>query len=324
MENNSNSTMELSPVQRFKKILMSPGTENSFRYALGPKANAYIKSVQMLYNTSPELQRCDPMSIIQCAIASASLGLSVDKNLGEAAIIAFRNGKTGQYDAQLQVMVDGWRHLAMRSGVVEKIITRAVYKTDSVTFDEETGEYIIRFAPPKTAAIDPRNISKQDTTLAGCIKAGIIGYQCYILFKDGSKAKEYWTLERIASHGMTYSRSYNKLWTSNFDAMAKKTVTKLTIKHNVPFDASISLSMDADQKVYDAEGNGAYLDNPNNTESLPERRNATIDEVLPPAQDIPAEEEAAPDIPEEMMQNGELPDSLFEDMPTADGRWADV
>ena len=283
MENNSNSTMELSPVQRFKKILMSPGTENSFRYALGPKANAYIKSVQMLYNTSPELQRCDPMSIIQCAIASASLGLSVDKNLGEAAIIAFRNGKTGQYDAQLQVMVDGWRHLAMRSGVVEKIITRAVYKTDSVTFDEETGEYIIRFAPPKTAAIDPRNISKQDTTLAGCIKAGIVGYQCYILFKDGSKAKEYWT--------------------------------KLTIKHNVPFDASISLSMDADQKVYDADGNGAYLDNPNSAEALPERRNATIDEVLPPAQDIHAEE---------MIQNGELPDSLFDDMPTSDGRWADV
>ena len=323
MENNSNSTA-LSPEQKFKRLLMAPGTENSFRYTLGPKASAYIKSVQMLYNASPDLQRCDPMSVIMCAIASASLGLSVDKNIGQAAIIAFRNGKTGQYDAQLQIMVDGWKHIARRSGMVDDVKTRAVYKTDNITWDEELGEYVIRFAPPKRTTVDPHNIAKQDTSLAGCIKAGIIGYQCTIIFKDGSKVKEFWTIERIASHGMTYSKNFGGLWTKNFDAMAKKTVTKLTIKHNVPFDASISLSMDADQKVYDAEGNGAYLDNPANAEALPERRNATIDEVLPPAQEVHAEEEAAPDIPAEVMGNGELPDSLFEDMPTADGRWTDV
>ncbi len=282
MANYQQNSKAIESTSAIEKELYLPKNLKRFQGALGKKAMGYIESVKNLFLSSPMLQKCTPSSIVDCAMDCASLGLSINKNLGEAAIIPFSN--KGTYVAQLQVMTDGWKHLAYRSELVDEIVTRAVYRTDSIEFDPESGGYIIRFAQINSGRIDPDNIQKRDLSLRGCIAAGIVGYQCFIRFKSGAKAREYWPIEKIASHGMQYSKSFGGLWTTNFDAMAMKTVTKLTIKHNVPVD-NMALAIELDQSVYDGNGGRSYADNPayeqeQDVIDVTPRKNKSVDEVL--------------------------------------------
>lgn len=86
------------------------------------KAEQIVRGALLQISTTPPLQQCDKLSIVQGVMHAASLGLMVGGPAGEAALVPYK-GK-----AQLLPMVRGLVTLAIRSGSVLKVTPRAVYK----------------------------------------------------------------------------------------------------------------------------------------------------------------------------------------------------
>ena len=74
----------------------------------------------------------------------------------------------------------------------------------------------------------------------------------------------------ITEHAKKYSSAYRKdlyektrmsQWSINFDTMAKKTVLKLLLSRWGVLSVNMQRAIEADQKTFDANGNGSYGDN---------------------------------------------------------------
>lgn len=306
----------------FDQIVYSPKTKASFRSILGGRTMGYLNSLLGLWNTTPELQDCVPTSIIQCAMQAATLDLSLDKNLGYVGIVPYSSKKkipvVGEHgepvldtrgnpvtreawvkEAQFQIMSNGFRCLALRTNKYVAFNVDVVYKTDKVTVNRLTGEVTIEFNPKlektENLTIEDLQKRKQDLSFNGLVKAGVAGYFCHIKMVNGYEHTEYWPITKIAYHGLRYSKTFAKgtgLWTTNFDAMAKKTVVKECLKKYGEL-ATYSNAFEMDQKVYTEDSkDGLYLDNPMSSEkekpdqqmycdpdSAP-RKNKSVDDVL--------------------------------------------
>ena len=92
----------------------------------------------------------------------------------------------------------------------------------------------------------------------------IVGYFAYIETVTGFKKTEYWTKEEVIHHRNKFAKSQNGPWRDNFNAMARKTVLKSLLNHYGPMsvDSQLATAIEDDQKVYNANGEGEYLDNP--------------------------------------------------------------
>lgn len=83
---------------------------------------------------TPLLLKCTRESVWISVMNAAQLGLDCGGALGEAYLVPYRNGKTGQYECQLIVGYRGMISLARRSGEIESIEAVPVYKGESFTF----------------------------------------------------------------------------------------------------------------------------------------------------------------------------------------------
>ena len=101
----------------------------------------------------------------------------------------------------------------------------------------------------------------------------IIGYVAYFKLINGFEKYLYMTLKELEAHGQKYSKSYNSkdkytkeyngIWKTNFDAMAKKTVLKQLISKFGIMSVEMQDAVVKDQQIIDKEGNGEYADNNN-------------------------------------------------------------
>lgn len=102
----------------------------------------------------------------------------------------------------------------------------------------------------------------------------ITGYVSYMELLNGFRKSLYMTIEEIQAHAEKYSQSYaydlksgkkSSVWSTNFDAMAKKTVLKkllsgfgiMSIDQN---SADLATALQADQAVI-TDGGLRYIDN---------------------------------------------------------------
>lgn len=97
------------------------------------------------------------------------------------------------------------------------------------------------------------------------------------------------TMEEIKIHANQYSQSYKRgygPWVDNFDAMARKTVTKLNINKNGPMNTELQRAIDTDQAVFDGD-KPIYIDNDKleDEKATDEQRQAIIaansDDIVP-------------------------------------------
>ena len=102
-------------------------------------------------------------------------------------------------------------------------------------------------------------------------KDKIIGYYAFFELNTGFRKELYMTKEDCINHAKEYSASYKQdlkkgwsssKWTTDFDAMAKKTVIKLLISKWGIMTVDMQKAIIDDQKVFDEDGNGSYNDNP--------------------------------------------------------------
>lgn len=200
------------PIDKLKNILAAQSVKEQFESVLKENSGAFVASIIDLYNTDKTLQMCDPKNVVMEALKAASLKLPINKQLGFAWIVPYRDSKTGQYIPTFQLGYKGYVQLCMRTGAYRYINADVVYEGELVKHDKLTGEI----------EIDPEKRTDDKK----------VGYFAFIETLNGFRKTLYMTVEEVTKHAQQYSKSYsskNSVWATDFDAMALKTCLRLLL-----------------------------------------------------------------------------------------------
>lgn len=236
-----------------QQLLNSAGIKRRFEELLDNSAPSFVSSILTIVRGNSKLQECSPNSILSAAGIAAALKLPINPSLGFAFIVPYKN------QAQFQLGFKGFVQLAMRSGQYRTLNSGAVREGQIKEIDFITGE-IIR----------GEKISDE-----------IVGYVAYMELINGFKKSLFMTVEELQAHAEKYSQSYaydlrsnrkTSVWSTNFDAMAKKTVLKKLLGNFgiISIDqqsAALATALQADQAVITEEG-FRYIDNERDEEKI--------------------------------------------------------
>lgn len=260
-------------VKQVKQLLSQDKIKEKFGEVLGQKAPQFMASITNTVSGSTQLKKCPANSIIGAAFVAATYDLPIDSNLGFAAIVPYNesvwNPKKKDWEkipkAQFQMMYKGFIQLAIRSGYYERMNYAVVYKDELESYNPITGE--IKFVE------DFSNCKQRD---AGD-EANVAGYYAWFRLKTGYSQELYMSKKAVDNHARKYSQAYrydlnkgkkSSKWTTDFEAMALKTVIKLLLSKWGILSVDMQRAIQDDQKTYDEEGNGTYGDN--KPDSVPE------------------------------------------------------
>lgn len=249
-------------VPALKSMLASQAIKKQIKSLLGDRAGHFMMAIVQVVEGTPQLQEADPQSIINASIASAVLNLPIEKNLGFAYIVPYRDKEKGMI-AQFQMGYKGYIQLALRSGEYKFINSIEVKEGELKGYNLLTGELELEFIKD----LDKRMIAKT------------IGYASYIEFNNGFRNTLFMTEAQIKNHAKKYSQAYqydlNKgykysNWSKNFEAMALKTVLKLNLSKYGALSVEVQKALQTDGLVIediDEEGTiiGEFTDNAGDT-----------------------------------------------------------
>lgn len=229
--NNSQITTKKS----FAQLLDSENVKNRIKQVLNEKSTQFITSALSLVNSDTKLQECDPASIFNACLVSASLNLPINNNLGFAYIIPYNDRNKGMM-AQFQIGYKGFKQLALRTGLFKTMHATDVRKGEIKYFNRLSGEIEFEWIE------DEAEREKRE----------VIGYVSYFELLNGFRSTFYMSKENVDKHAKKYSQTYKKgfgLWKDDFDSMALKTVTKLNLSKNAPLSVEMQKAIIADQSV---------------------------------------------------------------------------
>lgn len=215
--------MSNSATMTVQQYVRNETTQKRISELLGSRAPQLTTSLITALNSSEKLQDCTPSSVLNAALTAASMDLPINQNLGFAYIVPYDN------EAQFQMGYKGFIQLAQRSGL---------YKTINVT-DVREGELKEHNRLSDEFEFEWIDDDKERD------KKPLIGYVSYLKLLNGFEKSLYMSVDDVEAHAMEYSKSYsydkqNKKsasnWTTNFDAMARKTVLKLLISKYGPMN----------------------------------------------------------------------------------------
>lgn len=259
--NNSLSTgINGTGIPALKSLLATEAIRKQMKSLLGDKAGHFMMAIVGVVEGTPQLQDCEPQSIINSAIASATLDLPIEKNLGYAYIVPYKD------KAQFQMGYKGYIQLALRSGQYKYINSIEIKEGELENYNLLTGEFNFKFI---------EDINQR-------LEAKTIGYASYIEFTNGFRNTLYMTKEQVLDHAEKYSQSYgtdlkkgysSSNWSKNFDAMALKTVLKLNLSKFGALSVSVQKALQIDGssiKSISEEGtiNIEYVDNTNDENKI--------------------------------------------------------
>ena len=185
-------------------LLAQPGYQSRFKDVLRDRAPQFISSLIQVGNSlGPD---CDPLSIISGAMTAASLDLPINKNLGFAWLVPFK--ERGVKKAQFQMGYKGYIQLALRTGQYARMNAGPI-NAECLGGWDKVGERVLDFSkylPDAPAA----------------------AYFLAFEMTSGFTKVAVWTRADVEAHAKQYSQSYrggyDSPWKSHFDQMATKTV----------------------------------------------------------------------------------------------------
>lgn len=222
-------------------MLQSEKIKNRFNEVLGKNAAGFMSALLSVYSGNNLLQTCEERSILGAAGLAATLNLSITPSLGQAYIVPYK-GK-----AQFQVGVRGLVQLAHRTGKYAALHAGKVFEGEISGFNPVTGEPIIG-----------EKLSDE-----------VVGYVAYMRLTNGFEKTVYMTKAEVEAHAEKYSQSYgydkrsgkkSSPWSTNFDAMASKTVLKKLLNAWGILSADMAEAIQSDQAVVD-KNTITYVDN---------------------------------------------------------------
>lgn len=240
MADNTNlqtSQQSSTGLAKLKSMLNAPSVQEQFQNALAENKDLFVASIIDLYNGDASLQQCDPKAIISEALKAAVLDLPINRALGFAYIVVYknkkkiRNAQTGR-DEWIKVPTPtfipgykGYIQLAMRTGQYKTINADYVYEGELRTVNRLSGE----------VALDGKKTSDK-----------IVGYFCYFELLNGYSKTLFMSVEEMAKYAKRYApgikaettiaqlieKANNGIvsktvgWEGNFNDMALKTVIR--------------------------------------------------------------------------------------------------
>lgn len=291
---------ELSTVKELKGILAAENVKARFNEVLGKKAPQFMSSIINVVSQNNQLKQCSANSIMSSAMVAASYDLPIDSNLGFSALVPYKLKDVG-YQAQFQIMYKGFIQLAIRSGYYKRMNYAVVYADELVLYNPIYGD--IEFAKDFTQCKDRKSGDR----------GKIIGYFAWFELNTGYRQELFMTVDDVENHAAKYSQAYrydknskkkNSKWTTDFDAMALKTVIKMLLSKWGILSVEMQRALEDDQKVFDDDGNGKYSDNEHTETEVVEEAVDVFDQTESQGQEQgKTEESTMPDIPD----NPELP-----------------
>lgn len=255
----------VGPVAQIKGLLNEDAVKKRFQEVLGKKAPQFMASIVNVVSASTQLKVCDANSIMAASFVAASFDLPIDSNLGFAALVPYKRtfkDKTGQWIkkdlAQFQMMYKGFIQLAIRTGQYEKMNCSEVYEDELLSYNPITGE--CQFV---------KDFSQTSQREAGDTEK-IVGYYGWFKLTSGFTKELFMSKKEVENHAKKYSQAYrydlndkkqSSKWTTDFDAMAKKTVIKMMLSKWGILSVEMQKAIVDDQKDFDENGEGEYGDN---------------------------------------------------------------
>jgi len=187
---------------KFQGLMERESVQAKFETLLEKRAPGFISSLLSIVNENAALQKCDHNSILTSAAKAAILQLPIEQSLGFAYIVPYKSKAT------FILGYKGMIQLAIRTGQYEAINADAVYAGEEIHEDRLTGKI----------TFNGKRVSDE-----------AIGFFAYFKLKTGFEKFIYMTTDEVHAHAKTFSQSYGKsfsAWTTNFCAMAKKTVLR--------------------------------------------------------------------------------------------------
>lgn len=165
---------------------------------------------------TPKLMQCHPMTVIGSCMLAAQLGLEPGP-LGQCYLIPRNNRKTSQMECNFQWGYKGLLAMVHRSGEVADVTVEAVHEHD---------DFAVRLGDDPSIHHVPAKW--------GTDRGEAIGYYAVIRTQNGGTYRKTMGREEIEAHAKQFSESYGRgtssPWSTNFDAMAKKTVLLQVMK----------------------------------------------------------------------------------------------
>lgn len=190
----------------------------------------FSRMVLTAMSTNPQLAECTPNSFLGAMMQAAQLGVEPNTPLGQAYLIPYRNH--GQLECQFQLGYKGLIDLAYRSGEITSISAHEVCENDDFEYELGLNEKL-RHKPALTD------------------RGAVILYYAVFRTKAGGSGFAVMSVEDIKNHSKKYSKaagsSYSP-WSTNFDAMAKKTVIKQALKY-APIKTEFVRAVSADETI---------------------------------------------------------------------------
>ena len=202
-----------SQLATVKSLLSMEGYKKRFEEVLGKKAASFLASITNAAQM-PHLAVCEPKSVIASAFVAATLDLPIDKNLGFAHLVPYKD--KGKSICQFQMGYKGFMQLAFRTGQYRHFNDCVIPAGVFVSHNELTGELVLDW-------------SKHDHTKDNEAPAG---YAVFWRTNQGFEKTVYWSLAKVEAHARRFSKSFGKdssPWTTQFNAMALKTVIKAAL-----------------------------------------------------------------------------------------------
>jgi recombination protein RecT len=186
------------------------------------------RMLMMAVQQNPKLMECTPESLVGCLINSSAIGLEVGSSFGYAHLVPYKTKDL--MTCQLQIGYSGYIKLAFESGKVKSLQAEVVYEGDEFAFELGSSQKIIHRPALKDRG-EP------------------VAYYAMVSYSNGGEYFRVMSVEDMEIHAKTYSVAYAKgwstPWSTNFNAMAKKTMIRL-IKAYLPMSPEIKKALDAD------------------------------------------------------------------------------
>jgi recombination protein RecT len=266
------------PQSPIKSFFENPNVSKRFEEIIGDKTRSiqFISSVMQIASNNSYLKNADPLTIYNAALMAATLDLPINQNLGFAYIVPY--GKA----AQFQLGYKGLIQLAQRSGQYKSINVTEVYENQFKSFNALTEELDCDFS------------------ILG--EGKVVGFAAYFKLLNGFEKTAYWAIEKVTAHGKKYSKTFsNGPWKTDFNAMAKKTVLKLTLATYGPLSVEVQKAITADQAIIRNE-DGTDLEYTDHEEVAADPFITRIHDMIAAAENFDELEALLPDLPEELKE----------------------
>lgn len=197
-------------VKNFQAVMNNSYYQSLLQNTLKDNKGAFTTSLMELFTSDPQLMQCDPNALMGEAVKAAGLRLPINKQLGQAYIVVFKNKdkETGQLipTPTLIIGTKGYINLALRTNKYININKGTVYEGEFQGFDKVTG------------SLDISGEKLSDVP---------VGYFAYFKQKSGFEKIMYMTIDEVCKFAKTYAP------TVKFSKITWQELKELAIKQSV-------------------------------------------------------------------------------------------